>query len=136
MKMKFNTGEMIKAAVTSVVTGGVNAGVDYAIDRFAPQYVGTTADIAKVVAGAVISGSSFGKRNKMVAGAADGLAAIGAANLVSDLLEEYVGGSPAAATPEGAAGLVPSTIGRARLGNGAYIRRHGKVSGLGSAFGA
>ena len=132
--MKFNISEMVKAGVTSIITGGANAGVDYAIDRFAPEYVGTTADIAKVVAGAVISGSSYGKKYKMVASVADGIATVGAANLVEDMLEKYVGGTDTTGT-ETTAGLVPSTIGRARLGNGAYIRRHGKVAGLGSAFG-
>lgn len=127
---------IVPTIVTGAATAVGNAVVDGIIDKVAPSYA-SYADGIKVAAGILLR--AFGKGNKYMTMAGDGLAIVGVANLTQDLaidpLMDQIMPESTTAAEQAAAGLPAGTIGRARLGNGAYIRRHGKVAGLGSAFG-
>lgn len=69
--------------------------------------------------------------NKVLRAATDGIATVGASELVSGLInsEDTPGGGN-----DGTAGLSPGTIGRLRLGNHSFMRRN-RVSGIPEVMG-
>ena len=115
MKNPFKKSSIIDTVVNVGIGGGANVAIDYLVDSvdMLKSLSSTYINAGKIVLGA-FAGTML--KNKYARAAADGVATVGAANLVSG----FITGSTA--TPEAAAGLPAGTIGRLRLGNKAYRR--------------
>ena len=122
MKNPFKKSSIIDTVVNVGIGGGANVAIDYLVDQvdMLKSISSTYINAGKIVLGA-FAGTML--KNKYARAAADGVATVGAANLVSS----FITGSTA--TPEAAAGLPSGTIGRIRLGNKNYRRG---VRGVGS----
>ena len=122
MKNPFKKSSIIDTVVNVGIGGGANVAIDYLVDSvdMLKSISSTYINAGKIVLGA-FAGTML--KNKYARAAADGVATVGAANLVSS----FITGSTA--TPEAAAGLPSGTIGRIRLGNKNYRRG---VRGVGS----
>ena len=122
MKNPFKKSSIIDTVVNVGIGGGANVAIDYLVDSvdMLKSLSSTYINAGKIVLGA-FAGTML--KNKYARAAADGVATVGAANLVSS----FITGSTA--TPEAAAGLPSGTIGRIRLGNKNYRRG---VRGVGS----
>ena len=126
-KNPFKKQSIMDTVVNVGVGGAANVAIDYVVNQVdAVKSLGeTTINAGKIVLGAVL-GSMVS--NKMLRAACDGVAVVGASNLVSGLLGDT--------TPAGTAGLPHGTIGRVRPGNAAYSRiRRSRVSGISQAGG-
>lgn len=127
MKNPFKKSSIIDTVVNVGVGGAANVAMDYAIasvDALA-KLGDTTKNVVKIALGAV-AGSMIS--NKYARAAFDGIATVGAANLVSGYIngtdDETGGGS------EGTTGLPFGTIGKAyHLGQRGFRRR---VAGVGA----
>ena len=127
MKNPFKKSSIIDTVVNVGVGGAANVAMDYAIASVdALASLGeTTKNVVKIALGAV-AGSMIS--NKYARAAFDGIATVGAANLVSG----YINGTDAAPAADDApaSGLPFGTIGKAyRLGQRGFRRR---VSGVGT----
>lgn len=121
MKNPFKKSSIIDTVTNVGLGGAANVAVDYAVAQFAPTVDPMYVRIGKIVAGAV-AGSMVS--NKYLRAAADGIAVVGASELISG----YV--APTSGLPAG-------TIGRIRTGNRAYrraIRGCQPTSGVGASF--
>lgn len=117
MKNLFKKSNIIDTVVNVGVGGAANVAIDYAfsqVDMLA-SLGETTKNAIKIAAGAV-AGAMIS--NKYARAAADGIATVGAANLIASYMPE------AKATE----GLPEGTIGRIRLGQRGF--RRGKVAGV------
>lgn len=127
MKNPFKKQSIIDTVTNVGIGGAANVAIDYAVSQIGalasvePMYV----NIGKIAVGA-IGGSMI--KGKIARAAFDGVATVGAANLISSL----IGGSDAETT----AGLTRNgTIsGRPVLGNRRYVRA--KQAGIGAAANA
>lgn len=120
-KNLFKKSSIIDTVVNVGVGGAANVAVDYVVNQFdAIKSLGdTTVNAIKIAAGALV-GSMVS--NKVARAAADGVATVGAANLISGLMADT--------TTETTSGLPYGTIGRVRPGVRAYRRAAHKVSGV------
>ena len=123
MKNPFKKSSIIDTVINVGIGGGANVAIDYLVDKvdMLKSVSSTYINAGKIVLGA-FAGTML--KNKFARAAADGVATVGAANLVSGLI------TGSEATPETTAGLPSGTIGRLRLGNKAYRRG---VRGVGAA---
>lgn len=124
-KNPFKKSSIIDTVVNVGVGGAANVAFDYVVNQIdSVKSMGeTTVNLLKIAAGA-IAGSMVS--NKIARAAADGVATVGASNLISGLMADTL----PSATPTGA--LPRGTIGRVIPGNRAYRRAaaRGKVSGV------
>lgn len=128
MKNPFKKSSIIDTVVNVGIGGGANVAIDYLVDSvdMLKSLSSTYINAGKIVLGA-FAGTML--KNKYARAAADGVATVGAANLVSG----FITGSTA--TPEATAGLAPGTIGKLHLGNKFYRRGVRGVAGAGSFMG-
>ena len=125
MKKLFKKQSIIDTAVNVGIGGGANVLIDTVVanvDMLAsakPLYINLGKIALGAFAGTMIS-------NKYARAAADGVATVGAANLVKDLVDGTTDGGSGNDTTSG---LPFGTIGKVKLGNKAYKRR---VSGVGA----
>lgn len=124
-KNPFKKSSIIDTVVNVGVGGAANVAFDYVVNQIdSVKSMGeTTVNLLKIAAGA-IAGSMVS--NKIARAAADGVATVGASNLISGIMADTL----PSATPTGA--LPRGTIGRVIPGNRAYRRAaaRGKVSGV------
>ena len=127
MKNPFKKSSIIDTVVDVGVGGAANVAIDYAVSAWDAL---ASVDPKWINAGKIALGAFVGTmiKNKYARAAADGVAVVGASNLVSSL----VAGTDAPATTSG---LPFGTIGRTvRLGNKAYRRGVRGVSATPSDF--
>lgn len=123
-KNPFKKSSIIDTVVNVGVGGAANVAIDYLVDQVeAIKSLGDTTINAIKIAGGAVIGSMVS--NKVARAAADGVATVGVANLISGLM-----GITTTTTPEGAGALPYGTIGRVRPGVRAYRRAAKKVSGV------
>ena len=122
MKNPFKKSSIIDTVVNVGVGGAANVAIDYvvsAVDALA------SVDPKWINAGKIALGAFAGTmiKNKIARAAADGVAVVGASNLVSSLVagETTTGGDATSGLPFG-------TIGKVRLGNKNF--RRGSVRGV------
>lgn len=110
MKNPFKKSSIMATVVNVGVGGAANVAVDYAVSQMGaaidPMYVRIGKVVAGAVAGAMVT-------NPYLRAAADGIATVGASELISGYIAH-------AAAPS--SGLPSGTIGRLRAGNRAYRR--------------
>lgn len=126
-KNPFKKQSIIDTAINVGIGGAANVAIDYVVNQVdAIKSLGdTTVNMLKLAAGAIV-GSMV--TDKMARAAADGVATVGASNLIAGLMAD--GGTT---TTETTSGLPYGTIsGRVVPGNRAY-RRARKVSGAQTA---
>lgn len=126
----FNTKAAIKTG-TSVLVGGVGSAVaDWLLDKYqiVPAEYQQYTNLGKVILGA-IAGSMV--KNEMVKSAFDGIATVGAANLVAEYMPDNT--TTTTTTTTAPAGLPKGTIGDLRLGQRGFRRGAKRVSGLAGA---
>ena len=120
MKNPFKKLNLVDTATNLLAGAGVNIAVDYAMENVdALASVKEYADWIKVGVG-VLGGTMVS--NKIIRQGLDGLATVGATSLA----KSFIGTESESA----AAGLPQGTIGRLRVGQGAF-RRNRRVAGVG-----
>lgn len=112
-KKLFKKSGFIDTAINVGTGGAANALVDVALESVAPQTDPMYVNIGKFIGGVVL-GSMVGK-NQMLRAAADGVATVGVANLVKDLVSEM--------GTETTAGFKRDVIGKVRPGHSRLARR-------------
>ena len=117
-KNPFKKDSIIDTAINVGTGGAANALVDVAVNSVLPNTDPMYVNIGKFVGGVVL-GSMAGK-NQMLRAATDGIATVGIANLVSDLVANGFGGS---SSGEGAAGFKNDVMGRVRAKHSSLARR-------------
>lgn len=116
----------MKSAIDTVINVGVggaaNVAMDYAFGNvdFLASLTPATKNAIKIGVGAV-AGSMIS--NKYAKAAFDGIATVGAANLIASYL-------PTSADADGAAGLPDGTIGRITVGQRGFNPRRARVAGV------
>lgn len=115
MKKFFKKG-LASTMVASVVSGAGSVAADYVIGQIDAL---STANADYINGGKVVAGAILGSmtRNQYLKSMADGIAAVGAANLVQSLVDGTMG--------SGTSGLPKGTIGSAKAGD-RYFRKNGK----------
>ena len=126
-KNPFKKDSIIDTAINVGTGGAANALVDVAVNSVLPNTDPMYVNIGKFVGG-VVFGSMAGK-NQMLRAATDGIATVGVANLVSDLV---AGGFGSDSASEGAAGFKRDVLGRVKAGHSRLARRI-KRRGVGNA---
>lgn len=116
MAKKFKKSGLTETLINVGTGGAANALVDVAVEYVAPNTSDMYVNIGKLVGGVVLSSTM--SSNKMMRAAADGVATVGAANLVKSLISDGFGGSS-----EGTAGFKRDVIGRMRPGHARLARR-------------
>lgn len=117
-KNPFKKSSIIDTAINVGTGGAANALVDVAVNSVLPNTDPMYVNIGKFVGGVVL-GSMVGK-NQMLRAATDGIATVGVANLVSDLVANGFSGS---SSGEGAAGFKNDVMGRVRAKHSLLARR-------------
>lgn len=127
MKKLFNKKNITDTVVNLAVGGGANAAMDYAVSKVdaLSSLSADTVNYIKIGVG-VLAGTMTG--NKYLRAAADGLATVGASQLISGLISTTVDGGG-----EGASGIPANMVGALRLGNGRFRRGARRVSGVAAA---
>lgn len=115
MAKKFKKSGITETLINVGTGGAANALVDVAVEYVAPNTSDMYVNIGKLVGGVVL-GSTMGS-NKMMRAAADGVATVGAANLVKSLISNGFG------SDEGTTGFKRDVIGRMRAGHSRLARR-------------
>lgn len=121
-KNPFKKQGIITSLTNIAVGGAANVATDYVVSSVSalatldPRYI----QGGKIVLGALLGSMS---KNKYVHAAADGMAVVGASELISGL----VNGTPAAA----ASGLPRGTVGAARMGDRYFKRAAARKTGKG-----
>lgn len=126
-KNPFKKDSIIDTAINVGTGGAANALVDVAVNSVLPNTDPMYVNIGKFVGGVVL-GSMAGK-NQMLRAATDGIATVGVANLVSDLV---AGGFGSDSASEGAGGFKRDVLGRVKAGHSRLARRI-KRRGVGNA---
>ncbi len=127
-KNPFKKDSIIDTAINVGTGGAANALVDMAVNSVLPNTDSMYVNIGKFVGGVVL-GSMAGK-NQMLRAATDGIATVGVANLVSNLVADGFGSS----SEEGTAGFKNDVMGRVGARHSRLARRI-KMRGVGSASG-
>ena len=138
MKNPFKKTALIDTLTNVGIGGAANVAIDYGWDaagldatiaNMIPSVeAGTIKNAIKILGGALVGGMV---KNKYARAAADGVAVVGASNLISGLIT----GSEDSKGGEGASGLPEGTIGSIRrMGQRGFARR-ARVAGVqGAAF--
>ena len=121
MKNPFKKSSIVDTVINVGVGGAANVAIDYAFNAVeALSSLGdTTKNAIKIAAGA-LAGTMIS--NKYARAAADGVAVVGASELISGLINKT----------DAASGLPEGTIGRIRLGQRGFARR-ARVAGVAGA---
>lgn len=114
-KNPFKKNSIIDTAINVGTGGAANALVDMAVNSVLPNTDPMTVNIGKFVGGVVL-GSMAGK-NQMLRAATDGIATVGVANLVSDLVANGFG------SDESQSGFKNDVMGRVRSRHSKFARR-------------
>ena len=135
MKNPFKKSALLDTLTNVGVGGAANVAIDYVwnaagLDATIASMItsetfdaATIKNAAKILGGAVVGGMV---KNKYARAAADGVAVVGASNLISGLIN----GKTQSGSDSGAAGLPEGTIGRIRrMGQRGFARR-AKVAGV------
>ena len=117
-KNPFKKSSIIDTAINVGTGGAANVIVDMAIESALPNTDEMYINAGKFIGGVVL-GSMAGK-SQMLRAAADGIATVGVANLVSDLVANGFGDS---GSGEGAAGFKNDVMGRVRAKHSRLARR-------------
>lgn len=117
-KNPFKKDSIIDTAINVGTGGAANALVDMAVNSVLPNTDPMYVNIGKFVGGVVLG--SMAPKNQMLRAATDGIATVGVANLVSDLVANGFGGS---SSGEGAAGFKNDVMGRVRANHSRLARR-------------
>lgn len=130
MKNPFKKSSIIDTVVNVGVGGAANVAMDYALNSIGEVAgfdlsAGTTKHAVKIAVGA-LAGSMIS--NKYARAAFDGIATVGAANLIDGLVN---GETTTTSTTTTTSGLPEGTIGRIRMGQRGF--RRGSVAGVGAA---
>lgn len=125
MKNPFKVKGITDTLVNVGIGGAANVAMDYALSSIGEVAgydlsKGTTKNAVKIAVGA-LAGSMF--KSKYAHAAFDGIATVGAANLIDGLVNGEVTTAPATT-----AGLPEGTIGRIRMGQRGF--RRGRVAGI------
>lgn len=123
MKNPFKKSSIVDTVVNVGIGGAANVAMDYVyanVDALA-SLGDTTKNAIKIAAGAVLGAMVS---NKYARAAADGIATVGASNLIAS----YV--TPEAEAPVTTEGLPSGTIGRIRMGQRGF--RRARVAGVGN----
>lgn len=125
MKNPFKKSSIVDTLVNVGVGGAANVAMDYLFNQVdaLSSLGGQTKNLIKIGAG-VLGGTMV--KNKYLRPALDGIATVGAANLVASYL-------PDAKTTNGLAEGTIGRIGRMRMGQRGFARRASKVAGVGGA---
>lgn len=123
-KNPFKKDSIIDTAINVGTGGAANALIDVAVNSVLPNADQMYVNIGKFVGGVVL-GSMAGK-NQMLRAATDGIATVGVANLVSDLVAGGFGSSD-----ESTSGFKNDVMGRVRPRHTKFARRI-KAKGVGS----
>lgn len=126
-KNPFKKSSIIDTAINVGTGGAANALIDVAVNSVLPNTDPMYVNIGKFVGGVVL-GSMAGK-NQMLRAATDGIATVGVANLVSNLVADGFGSGAG----EGAAGFKRDVMGRVRAGHSSLARRIKKRGSVGNA---
>lgn len=126
MKNPFKVKNITDTLVNVGVGGAANVAMDYALNSIGEVAgydlsKGTTKNAVKIAVGA-LAGSMF--NSKYAHAAFDGIATVGAANLIDSLVNGEAGNGGSVVT----SGLPEGTIGRIRMGQRGF--RRGRVSGI------
>lgn len=126
-KNPFKKDSIIDTAINVGTGGAANALVDVAVNSVLPNTDPMYVNIGKFVGGVVLG--SMAPKNQMLRAAADGIATVGVANLVSDLVANGFGSSD-----ETTSGFKRDVLGRVRAGHSRLARRIKRrgVSGTGA----
>lgn len=124
MKNPFKVKGITDTLVNVGIGGAANVAMDYALSSIGEVAgydlsKGTTKNAVKIAVGA-LAGSMF--KSKYAHAAFDGIATVGAANLIDGLVNGET------ETPATTAGLPEGTIGRIRMGQRGF--RRGRVAGI------
>lgn len=124
MKNPFKLNNVLSSAAALAIGGGANVLADYAIEQIGlseenKKYVNAGKIVIGAVGGSMINGKKYG----WLKSAMDGIAIVGASNLINGLVNDA---EPASGLPEG-------TIGRIRLGQRGFRPAGRRVAGLGGA---
>ena len=125
MKNPFKKSSIIDTVTNVAVGGAANVAMDYALNSIGEVAgfdlsAGTTKNAVKIAVGA-LAGSMIS--NKYARAAFDGIATVGAANLIDGLVN-----GEATTTPATTSGLPEGTIGRIRMGQRGF--RRARVAGI------
>ena len=127
MKNPFKKSSIIDTVTNVAVGGAANVAMDYALNSIGETIgvdlsAGTTKHAVKIAVGA-LAGSMIS--NKYARVAFDGIATVGAADLIDSLVN---GEATTTTTTTAPAGLPEGTIGRIRMGQRGF--RRGRVAGI------
>lgn len=128
MKNPFKKSSIVNTVVNVGIGGAANVAMDYVyanVDALA-SLGENTKNAIKIAAGA-IAGSMVS--NQYARAAADGIATVGAANLIASYITPETADTTAA-DAAAASGLPSGTIGRIRMGQRGF--RRGRVAGVGA----
>ena len=124
MKNPFKLNNVLSSAAALAIGGGANVLADYAIEQIGlseknKKYVNAGKIVIGAVGGSMINGKKYG----WLKSAMDGIAIVGASDLINGLVNDE---EPTSGLPEG-------TIGRIRLGQRGFRPAGRRVAGLGGA---
>ena len=124
MKNPFKLNNVLSSAAALAIGGGANVLADYAIAQVGlseenKKYVNAGKIVVGAVAGSMVNGKKYG----WLKSAMDGIAIVGASNLINELVNGESGTS----------GLPEGTIGRIRLGQRGFRPAGRRVAGLSGA---
>ena len=124
MKNPFKLNNVLSSAAALAIGGGANVLADYAIEQIGlseknKKYVNAGKIVIGAVGGSMINGKKYG----WLKSAMDGIAIVGASDLINGLVNDE---EPTSGLPEG-------TIGRIRLGQRGFRPASRRVAGLGGA---
>lgn len=111
-KKLFKKSSIMDTAINVGTGGAANALVDLAVESIAPTTDPMYVNVGKFVGGVVLG--SMAGNNKMLRAATDGIATVGVANLVKDLISDM--GTPTS-------GFKNEVIGKVRPGHRRLARR-------------
>ena len=134
MKNPFKKSSIIDTVTNVAVGGAANVAMDYALNSIGEVAgfdlsAGTTKHAVKIAVGA-LAGSMIS--NKYARAAFDGIATVGAANLIDGLVNGEPTPKTNAGGGDGTSGLPEGMIGRIRMGQRGF--RRGRVAGTPSAL--
>lgn len=132
-KNPFKKESIIDTAINVGTGGAANALIDVAVNYVLPNTDPMYVNIGKFVGGVVL-GSMAGK-NQMLRAATDGIATVGVANLVSNLVADGFGSEAGAGAGAGekTSGFKRDVMGRVRAGHSHLARRIKKRGSVGNA---
>ena len=130
MKNPFKKSSIVDTVLNVGIGGAANVAMDYVFSQFLSDQKWLTENVKnaiKIGAGAIGGSMVSGKAARYVRPALDGIATVGASNLISGLINDTDD-----ETNKNTSGLPEGTIGRIRLGQRGFARR-ARVAGVAGA---